>query len=88
MLPQSLETGSDRSRVPQYRSQGRQVRMVLLTWPMFGLLGATVAAATCLLTDCDRCRGRLARETLIGDVGSVKSTSFRPDGHDPVLGGT
>ena len=82
MLPQPPETGSARNRAPhlQFSVQGRQVRMVLLTWPMIGLLGATVAAATCLLTDCHRCARQLAQETLVGDVGSVKSTSFRPDG--------
>ena len=54
--------------------------MVLLTWPMVALLGATVSTATCLLSDCHRFGGKLAKETLVGDVGSIKSTTFRPDG--------
>ena len=54
--------------------------MVLLTWPMIALLGATASTATCLLTDCHWCGRKLATETLIGDVGSIKSTAFRPDG--------
>jgi WD40 repeat protein len=82
VLQQPTEMGGDRTLAPRPRwsAQGRQVRMVLLTWPMVALLGATVAAATCLLTDCDRCGRRLAKETLVGDAGSVKSTAFRPDG--------
>ena len=54
--------------------------MVLLTWPMVALLGATASTATCLFTDCHLCGRQLAKETLIGDVGSIKSTAFRPDG--------
>ena len=81
MLPPPPEMGNGRRGVEQlpFSTQGRQVRMVLLTWPMIGLLGATVAAATCLFTDCDRCGRRLAKDTLVANVGSVKSTSFRPD---------
>jgi WD40 repeat protein len=62
------------------RSEGRPVRLALLTWPVIVLVGATVAAATCLLSDCDRFERTLAKETLVGDVGSVKSIAYRPDG--------
>jgi WD40 repeat protein len=82
VLQHPIEAGGHRTLAPRQRfsTQGRQVRMVLLTWPMVALLGATVAAATCLLTDCDRSGQKLAKEILVGDVGSVKSTAFRPDG--------
>ena len=47
---------------------------------MIVLVGATFAAATCLLSDCDRCGRTLAKTTLVGDTGSVKSIAYRPDG--------
>jgi WD40 repeat protein len=62
------------------RSEGRPVRLALLTWPVIVFVGATVAAATCLLSDCERYGRTLAKETLVGDVGSVKSIAYRPDG--------
>ncbi len=82
MLQQPNEIGNDRTLAPRPRfsTKGRQVRMVLLTWPMIALLGATVSTATCLLTDCHWCGRKLAKETLVGDVGSIKATAFRPDG--------
>ncbi len=82
MFQHPTETGSDRPVAPRPRfsTKGRQVRMVLLTWPMVALLGATASTATCLLTDCHRCGRKVAKETLVGDVGSIKSTAFRPDG--------
>jgi WD40 repeat protein len=63
-----------------WRSEGHPVRLAFLTWPVIVLLGATFAAATCLLTDCERCGRTLAKETLVGNAGSVKSIAFRPDG--------
>jgi predicted NACHT family NTPase len=63
-----------------WRSEGRPVRLALLTWPVILLVGATFAAAACFLSDCERSGRTLARETLVGDVGSVKSIAYRPDG--------
>ena len=54
--------------------------MVVLTWPLFALLGATAATATCLFKECDRDKIPAATETLIGNVGAVKSIAIRPDG--------
>ncbi len=64
----------------RWRSEGHPVRLALLTWPVIVLVGATFAAATCLLSDCERCGQTLAKDTLVGDVGSVKSIAYRPDG--------
>jgi WD40 repeat protein len=61
------------------RAEGRPVRLAMVTWPAVALLGATVAAA-CLLTDCDSCPLKQARESLMGTPSTVKSISFRPDG--------
>ena len=63
-----------------WRSEGHPVRLALLTWPVIVLVGATFAAGTCLLSDCDRGGQTLAKETLVGDVGSVKSIAYRSDG--------
>ena len=70
----------DSGHPEQWHRDGRPVRLALLTWPAIVLVGATFAAATCLLTDCER-RGRmLATTTLVGNASSVKSIAFRPDG--------
>jgi WD40 repeat protein len=71
------ETSRQRER---WSAKGRQVRLVLLTWPVVALLGATVTAAACLLADCKRGGQIAAKDTLIGQSGTVKSLSFRPDG--------
>ena len=63
-----------------WRSEGHPVRLALFTWPAIVMMGATIAAATCLLSDCERCGRTLAQETLVGNVGSVKSIAYRPDG--------
>ena len=64
----------------RWHSEGRPVRLAFVTWPVVALFGATVAAAACLLGECD-CRPRSqADETLIAQSGSIKSLSFRPDG--------
>jgi WD40 repeat protein len=78
--PADRDSDQTEASRPRYSTKGRQVRMVLLTWPMVALLGATVSTATCLLTDCHLCGRKVATETLVGDVGSIKSTAFRPDG--------
>jgi WD40 repeat protein len=82
VLQHAIEMGGDQTSASRQRSssEGRQVRMVLLTWPMVALLGATVAAGTCLFNDCHLCGRRQAKETLVRDIGAVKSTAFRPDG--------
>jgi WD40 repeat protein len=64
----------------QWHREGHPVRLALLTWPVIFLLGATFAAATCLLSDCDRCGRIFASKTLVGSIGTVKSIAFRPDG--------
>jgi WD40 repeat protein len=82
MLDDSIETRleeSDRQR-GRWSAKGRQVRLVLMTWPVVALLGATVTAAACLFTDCEKSEQILAKDTLIGQTGTVKSLSFRPDG--------
>jgi WD40 repeat protein len=71
------ESAKQRER---WSPKSRQVRLVLMTWPVVGLLGATVAAAACLLTDCEKGKQTLAKDTLVGHTGTVKSLSFRPDG--------
>jgi WD40 repeat protein len=82
VLQHAIEMGGERTLASRQRStsEGRPVRMVLLTWPMVALLGATVAAGTCLLGDCPLYGRRQAKETLVRDIGAVKSTAFRPDG--------
>ena len=62
------------------RVQGRSVRLALVTWPAIALLGATFAAAACLLADCDCSVTARAKETLVGTASTVKSIAFRPDG--------
>jgi WD40 repeat protein len=64
----------------RWSPRGRQVRLVFLTWPVVAFLGATVTAAACLLTDCTRGKEIAAKDTLVGQSGTVKSLSFRPDG--------
>ena len=63
-----------------FSPQGRQVRMVVLTWPALAFLGATVGTAACLFNDGECPFRAAAREALVGDAGSVKSISIRPDG--------
>jgi len=64
----------------RFSTKGRPVRLALVTWPVIALLGASVAAAACLLGECDRGSQTQAKETLIGHAGTVKSIAFRPDG--------
>ena len=82
MFDDSTATRTEESAQQRDRwsSKGRQVRLVLLTWPVVGLLGATVTAAACLLTECPLGKQISAKDTLVGQSGTVKSLSFRPDG--------
>jgi WD40 repeat protein len=82
MLEKSIGTRSDQNvgQRERFSSQGRQVRLVILTWPVVALLGATVATATCLLKECPLTRQPAAKETLVGNVGAVKSIAIRQDG--------
>ena len=71
-----------------YRDRGRperrhSVRVALVTWPIIVCLGATVAAAACLIGDCSHSRKRTAteaRETRVSHTGTVQSVAFRADG--------
>ena len=64
----------------RWSPEGRQLRLIFLTWPVVAFLGATVTAAACLLNDCKRGKEIAAKDTLVGQSGTVKSLSFRPDG--------
>jgi WD40 repeat protein len=86
MYPHS--TASRVELTPPCQGRGRPerrhpVRVALVTWPVVVCLGATVAAAACLLGDCGN-RGKLAatdaRETRVGHTGTVQSVAFRSDG--------
>ncbi len=68
------------AELERWRPQGRPVRMVILTWPIVGLLGATVAAAAGLFTDCEKTERPAPREVLTANAGTVRSIAFRPDG--------
>jgi WD40 repeat protein len=67
-------------RREHWRPEGRPVRLMLVTWPTIVFLGASVAAAACLLKPCGEGKATQARETLIGHSGAIKSIAFRPDG--------
>jgi WD40 repeat protein len=65
----------------QVRPERRHpVRMALVTWPIVICLGATVAAAACLMGDCGKRAAALARESRVGHTGTVQSVAFRSDG--------
>ncbi len=72
----------DRSEAQRerWRPEGRPVRLALVTWPVVVLLGATVATAACLLSECDMGAPTATMRTLIGHTGTVRSIEFRPDG--------
>ena len=74
-----LLVGTTKQR-ERWSPRGRQLRLVFLTWPVAIFLGATVTAAACLLTECTRGKETAAKDTLVGQSGTVKSLSFRPDG--------
>src|SRR5271165_5544494 len=64
----------------RWRPEGRPVRLAILTWPVVVLLGATFAAAACLLHPCTKGEQAHAKETLVAQAGTVKTIAFRPDG--------
>jgi WD40 repeat protein len=64
----------------RYKSQGRKVRMVIVTWPVLALVGATVATAACLLNECEGRGNQASRQTFVGACGTVKTIAIRPDG--------
>ena len=72
----------DRSEAERerWRPEGRPVRLALVTWPVVALMGATVATAACLLSDCGLGAPTQAKETLVGHAGTIRSIGFRPDG--------
>ncbi len=56
------------------------VRVALLAWPVVACLGATVAAAACLIGECDNRPAARPNETRVGHTGTVQSIAFRSDG--------
>jgi WD40 repeat protein len=64
----------------RWRTQGREVRMVIVTSPVVGLLVAIVATVAFLAEMCGRANGPKASRTLTGCAGIVRSLAFRPDG--------
>ena len=64
----------------RWRSEGHPVRVALVTWPMIACLGATVAAAACMIGDCGKRTGALAKQTRVGHSGLVRSIAYRSDG--------
>jgi WD40 repeat protein len=82
MFANATAAGSDRT--PGYKERMRPVRhpvrVALVTWPVVVFLGATVAAAACLIGDCDERAAVKARATRVGHTGTVRSVAFRSDG--------
>ena len=68
MFANATAAGSDRT--PGYKERMRPVRhpvrVALVTWPVVVCLGATVAAAACLIGDCDERAEVKARATRSG----------------------
>ena len=64
----------------QWRPEGRPVRLALVTWPAILFLGATFAAAACLIGDCDRGVSTRATETRLGQAGTLQSLAYQSDG--------
>ena len=81
----SHSTASRVELTESYREWGRperrhSVRLALVTWPIVICLGATVAAAACLIGDCSNSKKLAAtdaRETRVGHTGTVQSVAFR-----------
>ena len=69
-----------RSHGAYARAEGRPVRFALITWPAIVFLGATVAAATCMMGDCPLRAKITARESRVGHAGTVRSIAYRSDG--------
>jgi WD40 repeat protein len=76
-------TASRVELIPGYRGRPERrhpVRVALVTWPIVICLGATVAAAACLMGDRGKQNPAEARETRVGHTGTVQSVAFRSDG--------
>jgi WD40 repeat protein len=81
MFEGSTDTQIEPSGVRRARwRHGRPVRLALITWPVAGLLGATVATAACLFGECKGHAQPQPKETLFGYGGTIRSLAFRPDG--------
>jgi WD40 repeat protein len=70
-------TKQDRS---PWRPEGHPVRVALITWPMIICLGATVAAAACMMGDCGKRSAVPAKQMGVGHAGTVRSIAYRNDG--------
>jgi WD40 repeat protein len=75
----TLESRSNHER-RLWRPEGHPVRVALLTWPLIICVGATVAAAACMIGDCGRRSAAPARKARAGHAGTVRSIAFRSDG--------
>jgi WD40 repeat protein len=64
----------------RWSAKGSPVRMALVSWPAVVLIGASVPAAACLLSQFGQCASAQAKKALVGQAGTVKSIAFRPDG--------
>jgi WD40 repeat protein len=65
---------------PARRGRSHPIRLGLLTWQLAAFLGATAAAATCLLGECPFSEKTEPRATLVDRGGAVRSVAFAPDG--------
>jgi WD40 repeat protein len=82
MFEDSIGSRVDRIAVQRKPSSlhGRPFRIALPMWATVALLGAIVAAATCLLGDREWYKESPATTTLIVNSGTIKSIAFRQDG--------
>ena len=63
-----------------WRPEGHPVRVALVTWPMIICVGATVAAAACMIGDCGKRSAVPAKQARVGHAGTVRSIAYRSDG--------
>src|SRR5258708_5272376 len=63
-----------------WRPEGHSVRVAIISWPLIICLGATVAAAACMIGDCGNRLSVPAKETRVGHGGTVHSIAYRSDG--------
>ena len=82
MFNDSARAHSDGYETPGYRRElpDLRVRLGLVSWPAVGAAGLFFAAAALLLGLYDDRVEVSSRQTLIGNVGTVKSIAIRPDG--------
>jgi WD40 repeat protein len=82
MFESSIVARESVSLRPGRRSkrEGHPVRIAIIAWPPIVFLGATFAAAACLMGDCGNKRRIEARETRVGHSGTVRSIAYRSDG--------